>query len=84
MYPVWLRVWHWSNAILFVVLAYTGVRMHFGQRRGPILSFETAFNVHNLAGSLLVIVGVLYFVGNVSVETSGSTCPSRATGSGES
>jgi thiosulfate reductase cytochrome b subunit len=65
MYPVWLRVWHWSNAILIVVLAYTGLRMHFGQRRGPILSFETAFNVHNLAGSLLVIVGVLYFVGNL-------------------
>jgi thiosulfate reductase cytochrome b subunit len=65
MYPVWLRVWHWSNAILIVVLAYTGVRMHFGQRRGAIMSFETAFNVHNLAGSLLVIVGVLYFVGNL-------------------
>ena len=65
MYPVWLRVWHWSNAILFVVLAYTGLRMHFGQRRGPIMSFETAFNVHNLAGTLLVVVGVLYFVGNL-------------------
>jgi thiosulfate reductase cytochrome b subunit len=65
MYPVWLRVWHWSNAILFVLLAYTGVRLHFGQRRGPIMSFETAFNVHNLAGSLLVVVGVLFFVGNV-------------------
>jgi thiosulfate reductase cytochrome b subunit len=65
MYPVWLRVWHWSNAILFIVLAYTGVRMHFGQRRGPIMSFETAFDVHNLAGSLLVAIGVLFFVGNV-------------------
>jgi thiosulfate reductase cytochrome b subunit len=65
MYPVWLRIWHWSNAILIVVLAYTGVRMHFGQRRGPILSFETAFNVHNLAGGLLVIIGVLFFVGNL-------------------
>ena len=65
MYPVWLRLWHWSNAILFVVLAYTGVRLHFGQRRGPIMSFETAFDVHNLAGSLLVVFGVLFFVGNV-------------------
>jgi thiosulfate reductase cytochrome b subunit len=65
MYPVWLRIWHWSNAILFVVLAYTGVRMHFGQRRGPIMSFETAFDVHNMAGSLLVVVGILFFVGNV-------------------
>jgi thiosulfate reductase cytochrome b subunit len=65
MYPGWLRFWHWSNAILFIVLAYTGVRMHFGQRRGPIMSFETAFDVHNLAGSLLVAIGVLFFVGNV-------------------
>lgn len=65
MYPVWLRAWHWSNAILIVVLAYTGLRMHFGQRRGPVMSFETAFNLHNLAGSLLVFVGVLYFAGNL-------------------
>jgi len=65
MYPVWLRVWHWSNAILFIVLAYTGVRLHFGQRRGPIMSFETAFDVHNLAGGLLVVIGVVFFVGNV-------------------
>ena len=65
MYPVWLRFWHWSNAILFVVLAYTGVRMHFGQRRGPIMSFETAFNLHNLAGILLLAIAILFFVGNV-------------------
>ncbi len=65
MYPVWLRLWHWSNAILIIVLSYTGVRMHFGPRRGGIMSFETAFDVHNLAGTLLVIVGVLYFVGNL-------------------
>jgi len=65
MYPGWLRAWHWSNAILMIVLAYTGLRMHFGQQRGPILSFETAFNVHNLAGTLLVIVGVVYLVGNL-------------------
>ena len=65
MYPVWLRVWHWSNAILFFVLAYTGLRLHFGHRRGPIMSFEMAFNVHNLAGSLLVVFGALFFVGNV-------------------
>jgi thiosulfate reductase cytochrome b subunit len=65
MYPVWLRLWHWSNLILIVVLALTGLRMHLGQRRGAIISFETAFNVHNLAGSLLVIVGVIYFVGNL-------------------
>ncbi len=65
MYPVWLRLWHWSNAILFVILAYTGVRLHFGQRRGPIMSFETAFDVHNLAGALLIVFGFVFFVGNI-------------------
>lgn len=65
MYPVWLRVWHWSNAILMIVLAYTGLRLHFGQQRGPVMSFETAFNVHNVAGVLLVLVGIVYLVGNL-------------------
>ncbi len=64
MYPAWLRAWHWLNALLIVVLGYTGVRMHFGAQSGPLMSFETAFNLHNLAGSLLLIVGVLYFIGN--------------------
>jgi len=64
LYPRGLRLWHWSNALLVIGLALTGLRLHFGGRKAPILSFETAFDVHNLAGVLLVLVGVVFFVRN--------------------
>ena len=64
MYPVGLRIWHWTNAILMIVLAATGLRLHFGGRADPVLSFEQAFHVHNLVGVLLVVLGILYFIRN--------------------
>jgi thiosulfate reductase cytochrome b subunit len=62
LYPASTRIWHWTNAILMIVLAVTGMRLHFGGREDPILSFEIAFHVHNLGGALLVILGVAYFI----------------------
>ena len=41
-YPLWLRCWHWGNALLFVILLITGISMHYskpGRRRlgsGPM------------------------------------------------
>lgn len=64
LYPPGLRLWHCANAGLVVLLAATGLRIHFGGRRAPILSFETAFNVHNLAGALLVLASAVFFVRN--------------------
>lgn len=64
LYPRGLRLWHWANALLMVVLAVTGLRMHFGGRKSPILSFETAFDVHNLGGVLLVLLGIVFYVRN--------------------
>ncbi len=59
------RIWHWSNALLFVILAVTGLRMHFGGRDAPLLSFETAFNVHNLAGVVFVLVTIFFHATSV-------------------
>jgi thiosulfate reductase cytochrome b subunit len=64
LYPRGLRLWHWTNAALVIVLAATGLRLHFGGREDPLLTFETAFHVHNFAGAILVVVGILYFVQN--------------------
>jgi len=65
IYPRGLRIWHWSNAVLCVALAITGLRIHFGGREKPILSFEQAFNIHNVAGVLFVATTIVFFVRNV-------------------
>lgn len=60
-YPVWLRIWHWTNAFFFFVLIATGVSMHFSSLQHPVIPFETARFFHNTAGILLSI-NYLYFV----------------------
>ena len=62
VYDRWVRSWHWVNAVLFLVLGITGFRIHFGGREKPLLSFETAFHVHNLAGFLLALWFVWFVV----------------------
>lgn len=64
LYQTSVRLWHWTNAVLMIVLAATGLRVHFGGREDPILSFETAFHIHNFAGALLVILAIAYFITN--------------------
>ena len=64
LYLAGVRLWHWTNAVLMILLAVTGLRVHFGGREDPILSFETAYHIHNFAGSLLVLLGIGYFITN--------------------
>lgn len=64
LYGTSTRLWHWANAAFFLVLALTGLRIHFGGPDEPLLTFETAFNVHNLTGAAFVFVGVFFFVSN--------------------
>ncbi len=64
LYRAGTRFWHWSNAILFGILAVTGFRMHFGGKEEPVLSFETAWNVHNLAGALMLITMAGFLISN--------------------
>jgi thiosulfate reductase cytochrome b subunit len=62
LYDGFTRVWHWINATLMMILMITGLRMHFGGREDPILSFEAAFNIHNLLGLALLLAGAAFFI----------------------
>jgi len=64
MYPRGLRIWHWTNAALVLGLAITGLRIHFGGRENPILSFEGSFNFHNIAGVILLVTTLVFYVRN--------------------
>ncbi|WP_373509760.1 cytochrome b/b6 domain-containing protein [Thiocapsa sp.] len=60
LYPVWLRLWHWMNALLFLTLITSGVSMHYAGADW-LMPFATARVVHNTAGILLT-VGWIGFV----------------------
>jgi thiosulfate reductase cytochrome b subunit len=48
-----VRVWHWVNALGFLLLIATGVRIRYGELLG-LISFESAVKFHNWIGFALV------------------------------
>ncbi len=65
LYPLWLRIWHWSNALSFILLIVTGASLHFAGANGFLIPFNTARLLHNFFGILLGIGFIAYAVGNV-------------------
>jgi Ni/Fe-hydrogenase b-type cytochrome subunit len=56
-----VRIWHWVNALCFFVLIVTGAQIRY---RGimNVMSFETAVNVHNFFGFVLIGTFLLWAV----------------------
>jgi thiosulfate reductase cytochrome b subunit len=63
-YPVWLRVWHWTNAVLFVTLLITGISLHFSKAGPPPFGFRSDILIHNTSGALLTLFYGLFLYGN--------------------
>jgi thiosulfate reductase cytochrome b subunit len=67
LYPKWLRLWHVINAVLFIVLAVTGVSMQYTDKENAayIVGFAKAVKWHNFAAMLLVINYIVFVTGNL-------------------
>ncbi len=62
--PVWLRLWHWTNALLIITLAVTGISLHFASPARPLIEFSLAVRIHNIAGVSLVCLYAFFVVTN--------------------
>ncbi len=61
VYPGFVRVTHWMNACLFVVLGYTGLSVRFTEASWT-LGLEAATRIHNICGVLLALNFLAYVV----------------------
>ncbi len=52
VHPLPVRLWHWINALGFVVLIVTGLQIRYGVLAG--MSFKTIVDVHNVTGFVLI------------------------------
>lgn len=61
LHPLPVRIWHWANAVCFIVLIVTGAQIRY---RGILdwMAFSTAVNLHNLFGFLLIGTFLLWAV----------------------
>lgn len=65
LYPVWIRFWHWSNAILCLLLILTGVSMQYSDPAYPMMRFDWAVSIHDFSGIFLAINYLVFFIGNI-------------------
>jgi thiosulfate reductase cytochrome b subunit len=53
IHPLPIRVWHWINALGFVLLILTGLHIRYADAI-QLMAFRTAVSVHNAVGFVLV------------------------------
>jgi thiosulfate reductase cytochrome b subunit len=65
MFPLWVRIWHWVNALLIIVLIVSGISLHFPRSTAMVMSFSLARDVHNVAGLALCATWVIFVIANI-------------------
>ncbi|MBM4140673.1 MAG: cytochrome B [Nitrospira sp.] len=53
LHPIPIRIWHWINALGFIILIITGIQMRYGNII-KLFSFETAVDIHSWTGFILI------------------------------
>ncbi|WP_158089513.1 cytochrome b/b6 domain-containing protein [Magnetofaba australis] len=77
MVPLWVRLWHWCNAALFLTLIYSGASLHFAALDQPalLLEFSVAREVHNTAGITLAVLFFFYVMFTIRNREWGQYAP---------
>lgn len=64
LYPVWIRLWHVTNALMFILLIITGLALHYAQPNYWI-KFEISVAIHNVAAIILTFNYGIFVIGNM-------------------
>jgi thiosulfate reductase cytochrome b subunit len=64
-YPVWIRIWHWTNALMFLFLIVTGLSMQYSSPEYPLIRFDMAVSIHNIAGIIVTVAYFVFVLGNL-------------------
>lgn len=64
LYPVWVRIWHMINALLYLLLILTGLSLQYSSTEFSLIPFNYAVTIHNIAGIVLLANYILFLAGN--------------------
>ena len=65
LYPLAIRLWHFVNAIMIILLIITGVSLQYSDSEYTFLRFDYAVTIHNIAGVILTIDYILFLIVNI-------------------
>ena len=64
LYPGLIRIWHFLNALLIILLIISGLSMQYSDPMNPFIRFDLAVSLHNIAGFILIFNYLLFIIGN--------------------
>jgi len=64
LYPLWVRIWHMVNLVLFLLLIATGLSLQYSSNDYTIIPFGYAISLHNITGVILCVGYVFYLFAN--------------------
>lgn len=67
LHPMPVRIWHWANALGFLVLIFTGFQIRYVDLFS-LMSFETAVHLHNWVGFAVIANWFLWFFYYISSD----------------
>jgi len=65
LYPVWTRLWHWSNGLFFLILLFSGLSLQYSSEDYSLIRFDIAVSMHNISGVALTIAYIIFILGNI-------------------
>ncbi|MFH1121177.1 MAG: cytochrome b/b6 domain-containing protein [Bacteroidota bacterium] len=68
LYPVWVRLWHVTNALMCLILILSGVSMQYSNPEYPLIRFDIAVSMHNISGIILSVMYFMFLIGNWSTS----------------
>jgi len=70
IHPAPVRVWHWVNAVGFIILILTGIQIRFAEML-DLFSLEEAIQIHNYVGFVVIAaygLWVAYYFGTGKIR----------------
>lgn len=64
LYPTIIRIWHFLNALLIILLILSGLSMQYADPMNPYIRFDMAVTAHNISGFILIFNYMLFIFGN--------------------
>jgi thiosulfate reductase cytochrome b subunit len=65
LYPVWIRIWHVINALMFLLLIFSGIVLHFSNTDTIVIRFDIAVGIHNVAAIIVTFNYGIFVIGNI-------------------
>jgi len=65
LYPIWIRLWHVINALMFILLLLTGISLHFASAESSLIPFQISVGIHNVCAIILTINFGVFVIGNM-------------------